>query len=260
MELKILDQNESNLKFQLNSINSTIANTLRRLVVNHVPTLAIENVSIVKNSSALYDEMLAHRLGLIPLKTDLKSYNLVSECKCKNEGCSQCTLNLTLKIKGPKTVYAEDLVSQDPKVEAVYKKMILTKLLENQVIELTATAILGRGKDHMKFSPGLIFYQGLAEFNIKEIENPEKVAKSCPVNILEVSGKKVKVTDKSACILCNECVEQSEQKIQITASETDFIFTLESWGQLEAKEIIITALDLYNQKLEQLSKSVAKIT
>ena len=259
MDLKILNQDNNILKFQVNGISPAIANTIRRLVVNHVPTLAIEDVEINKNVSALYDEMLAHRLGLIPLKTDLKSYTQMSECKCKGEGCSQCQLKLTLKVKGPKIVCAEDLISQDPKVEPIHKKMVIVKLLEDQELELIATAILGQGKDHMKFSPGLLYYQGYPDFNIKDMENSEEVAKSCPVNILEASGKKVKVTEKAECILCNECVYLSEGKISIKASETDFILTLESWGQLEPKEILTEALSLYNNKLDQLSKSVKKL-
>ena len=97
MDIKILNKTNNEVVFILEDVNYVIANTLRRLVNSKVCTLAIEDVHINKNSSALYDEMLAHRLGLIPLKTDLKSYTQKDKCKCKGKGCLHCELKLSLK-------------------------------------------------------------------------------------------------------------------------------------------------------------------
>ena len=78
MEIRVLDNNkeQGKLSFILRDSNPVFANTLRRLMIDEVPTMAIDDVEFSKNNSILYDEMIAHRLGLIPLKTDLKSYNL----------------------------------------------------------------------------------------------------------------------------------------------------------------------------------------
>ena len=121
MEAKIIKKEKGKIIFTINKINPAMINTLRRYVTNYVPTLAIEEVEIMENSSALFDEMLAHRLGLIPLKTDLKSYTLSEGCKCKGKGCAQCQLHLTLKAKGPCTVYASNIVSKDPKVKPAFE-------------------------------------------------------------------------------------------------------------------------------------------
>jgi len=107
--------------------------------------MAIEDVEVRKNSSSLYDEMIAHRLGLIPLTTDLKSYNLPSECKCEGKGCARCQLVLTLSAKGPGIVYSSSLKSKDPKVKPVFDNFPIVKLLKGQEIELEATATLGTG-------------------------------------------------------------------------------------------------------------------
>ena len=76
MDIKVLKKDDSRSIFRISKINPSIANAIRRYILAYVPTVAIHDVEIKKNGSAIYDEMLAHRLGLIPLKTDLKSYKL----------------------------------------------------------------------------------------------------------------------------------------------------------------------------------------
>src|SRR3989344_2534969 len=89
MKVKVLSKEGNNAVFVIEGINEAGANTLRRLMVNEVPTLAVQEVTVQKNSSALYDEMLAHRLGMVPLKTDLKSYKMKEACSCEGKGCAQ---------------------------------------------------------------------------------------------------------------------------------------------------------------------------
>ncbi|MDD9953291.1 MAG: DNA-directed RNA polymerase subunit D [Candidatus Woesearchaeota archaeon] len=131
------------------------ANTIRRLILNEVPTMAVELVEIAANDSILYDEMVAHRLGLIPLTTDLKGYNLpTAEEMESGEFLAQSSCQLSLEAKGPCIVYAKDLKSKDPKVKPVYPDMPIAKLLEGQELKVIVTAVLGQGKDHTKWSPG----------------------------------------------------------------------------------------------------------
>ena len=99
MEIELLNQNKEKLSLLIKEVNPTLINTFRRLIIDEVPVMAIREVEFVNNSSALYDEMLSHRLGLIPLKTDLKSYNLQEECKCDGKGCARCQTTLTLDVK-----------------------------------------------------------------------------------------------------------------------------------------------------------------
>src|SRR3989344_3950598 len=143
MELTVLqtDKKSGKTKLQLRGANPSFANALRRAIMERVPTMAIEDVEFHKNSSILYDEFVAHRLGLLPLKTDLKSYNLKEKCKCNGEGCGRCTLKLTLNAKGPCTVYAKELHSDDPKVVPIHGETPIVKLHKGQEIELIATAV-----------------------------------------------------------------------------------------------------------------------
>ncbi len=108
----------NSLSLVLKDVAPSTANAIRRTILAEVPTLAIEDVRIKENSSSLYDEIIAHRLGLIPIKTDLKLFNFREHCKCKGKGCPSCTLELTLTAKCNKdnqTVYSTDLKSKDKK-------------------------------------------------------------------------------------------------------------------------------------------------
>jgi DNA-directed RNA polymerase subunit D len=207
MEIKIVEYQEkkNRLIFSVKGVDTAYANTLRRIMGFEVPVMSIDDVEFRKNTSILYDEMFAHRLGLVPLSTDLKSYNMMSECKCKGAGCASCTVKLTLKAQGPGTVYASDIKSKDPEIKPMHGKMPLVKLLEGQEVELEATAILGQGRDHSKFCPGLVFYK-----------------------MPNVDGD-------------------------------EYIFTVESWGQLTPKEIVIKAIDIYNKELEEFAELVKNL-
>ena len=131
MEVKLVENQDkkNRLIFSVKGVDTAYANTLRRIMGFEVPVMAIEDVEFRKNTSILYDEMIAHRLGLIPLSTDLKSYNMMSECKCKGAGCASCTVKLTLKAQGPCTVYASDIKSKDPEIKPLHGKMPIVKLL-----------------------------------------------------------------------------------------------------------------------------------
>ena len=152
----IEDKKKNKLVFELNGVDIAFANGIRRSIVELVPTMAIEDVEIRKNSSALYDEMLAHRLGLVPLTTDLASYRLPVTGE---EPQATTHLSLKMKVKGPVQVTAGQLESNDPKVKPVHENMLIASLLKDQQIELLATAILGRGKEHAKWSPALAYYK-----------------------------------------------------------------------------------------------------
>ena len=92
MKIELVEKSDNKIVFTLKDVTAGYANTLRRLMIGEVPTMAIDDVTIAKNDSVLYDEIIAHRLGLVVLKTDLSSYNMMSVCKCKGAGCARsCT-------------------------------------------------------------------------------------------------------------------------------------------------------------------------
>ena len=258
MDFKVLDKTENKVKFLIKGININLANTLRRAMMVEVPVLAIKDVKFIKNSSAMFDEVMAHRLGLIPFKADLKSFGLPEECNCKGKGCGKCEITFTLNSEGPVTVYSDSLKCSDDTVKAVFPKMPIVKLLKDQELELEATAVLGTGRYHNKYSPCLAFYQGYPKITFESVKNAEEVVKSCPREVFELSGKTLKVKNLEACNLCGACEAASEGTVKAEGSLTDFIFTIESWGQLEVSEIVSSTLDILNKKVEDLGSSISK--
>ncbi len=262
MEVRVLENNkdEGKLSFILKDVDVAFANTLRRIIVEEVPTMAIEDVDFRKNSSILYDEMIAHRLGLVPFKTDLKSYNLLGKCKCKGEGCARCQLKMTLKpVKGGGIVYTSEIKTKDSAIKPAYGKMPIVKLLKGQELELEATAMLGRGKDHAKWVPGLVYYKHKPIIEIGDVKNPEAVVEACPQGVFEIKDNKLIVSkDKLfSCTLCEACVD-ADPNIKIKPDDKEFIFYIESWGQLSCKEIFNEAIKIFDEKLDEFTGLLKK--
>lgn len=258
-DINVLEKSETRISFIISKISETQLNTLRRSIINLVPTMAIEEVEMRKNSSVLYDEVIAHRLGLIALKTDIKSYNIPEFCTCKGEGCAKCQLELTLKVKGPKIVYAENFKSKDPKVVPVYDKTPIVKLAEGQELEVIGTAKLGFGKVHAKWSPGAAWYTHTPKIKINNNSKDfESFKNKYPTQIFDKNGKiDVKLINTPA--LVDACDKINDDIIKIEYEENSFMFYLESWGQLSIKEILTQATTQFSTKLEEFSKAIKTI-
>jgi len=119
LKITIISLTEDTIRFVVSGIDNAFANTLRRTMVAEVPIMTIEDIFYFDNSSLVPDEILAHRLGLTPLTTDLDNYVLPEDCDCEAElGCPKCRAVLTMDVEADeeiKTVYSGDLVPDDPK-------------------------------------------------------------------------------------------------------------------------------------------------
>lgn len=262
MEVRVLENNkeQGKLSFILKDSNPVYANTLRRVMLDEVPTMAIEDVEFSKNNSILYDEMVAHRLGLTPLKTDLKSYNLPEKCKCEGKGCNRCQLKMVLRAQKVGTAYASEIKSKDPAVKPVFPDMPIVKLLKGQSLELEATAVLGKGKNHIKWSPCHAYYKYRPIVEITgEVKNPEAVIEVDHNNIFEIKDRKLFV-NKDRVLESDLSLDYSEidKNVKLSASETDFVFYIESFGQLSCKEIVNNAIDIFDEQLDEFVEELKK--
>ncbi len=255
MKIEMLDKKKDRISFILRDASPHFANTLRRTIINEVPTMAVEFVEFTKNTSAFYDEMIAHRLGLIPLKTDLKSYELPEQCSCKGEGCAKCQAIGILKIKdikGPTTITASEIKFKDPAIKPAFPDMPILLLLKGQELECELTAVLGKGKEHSKWIPAHVHYRYMPDIEIGKVENPQDVADSCPVNVYEVKSNKLNVKNLNACHLCGACVDVSEGNIKLNEKDTDFMFFIESFGQLDPNKIVEKAVEIIGNQLSEV--------
>ena len=154
--LEVISSDDQKISIRLKGVPLQYANALRRTCLNGVPIFAIDSVDIIENTSVLPDEGLAHRLGLIPLKTDLSRFNEPSKCGCNSSaGCSNCRVMLVLdsgESDVTRTVLSEDLSSEDESVVPISDKIPIVKLAPSQKIKIECYARLGRGTEHAKWN------------------------------------------------------------------------------------------------------------
>jgi len=271
MEIEFSSLDDSLARFTLTGASPAFANAFRRAMIGEVPTLAIEEVRIYDNTSAFFDEMLAHRLGLIPIKTDLSTYSTKENCSCGGAGCPGCMVTFTLSVEGPKTVLSSDLIPQDPNATPVYDNIPIVKLTKGQKLVIEAHAILNTGREHAKWQPTLVCgFKNHPVITIGEAcDACALCVDECPRNILAVRGKKVeviegKLADCSMCKLCEQACLSSgigdEPAIVISAEPDRYIFVVESDGSLRAKEIIERALLYIRDQSHELERQLGEIT
>ncbi len=155
--VEVVEKSNERIVVRFNNIPRQYVNSLRRLAISEVPTLAIDDVVILENSSVMHDEAVAHRLGLIPLRTDPGRFVMPHECDCKSTlGCSKCRVLLVLDAEAnekTKVVTSGEMVSEDELVKPVSKDIPIIVLAPNQKLKFEAYARLGIGKDHAKWQP-----------------------------------------------------------------------------------------------------------
>ena len=154
--LEIINKDSQKISVKLKGVPLQYANALRRVCLNGVPVFAIDTIDIIENSSVLPDEGLAHRLGLIPIKTDLTRFNEPSKCDCQSEsGCSNCRVMLVLDSGDSdvtRTIFSNELSSEDDSIKPTSDKISIVQLTQGQRIKVECYARLGRGTEHAKWN------------------------------------------------------------------------------------------------------------
>ena len=146
MSLEITNENDEKVSVKIKGVPLQYANALRRICLNGVPIYAVESVDVLENSSVLADEGVAHRVGLIPLKTDLES------SKADNEN-DKIMLTLDSGISDEtRTILSGDLKSQDSNVVPTSDSIPIVTLAPGQSIKFEAYARLGKGTEHARWN------------------------------------------------------------------------------------------------------------
>jgi len=305
MEIEVLSQDEMSMKLLIRGTNPAFVNTLRRVLLADIPKMAIDRVEFTMGSirnpggedkeyeskTPLFDEIIAHRLGMVPIPTDLELFGYRDDCTCEGVGCPNCELMYSLWKVGPCTVYSGDLeLTEADEKFAIREKLIpLVNLNEKQGLVLYATAILGTGLIplvNLNEKQGLVLYAtailgtGIAHAkwqaahaigyrNYPTIEIDQKACdlcgecvEACPRSLLVVDKKKIETVDgyHTRCNLCNSCEEVCEPKaIKVVADSSTFIFQFETDGALTAKEALLQAIRVAGEKFAVFRKALADI-
>lgn len=214
--------------------NHPLLNAIRRSV-HEIETLAVETVEFYKNDSALYDEMLALRVGLVPLVTE-KKMNAKTEVELK------------LNKKGPCMVYSGDLQGN---AEVVQSQIPLVLLEKDQELEFIATAKLGKGITHAKHIPGLCHYRNVLHVVSKDPQVEKLVTKA------KSYLKPQKHKDGWLCDLPEGVVEDIVRVDKNAISETgEILFIIESYGTMSAQEIMQHSMNMLSANLDELEEAL----
>jgi len=143
--IQVLTKDEKKISIKLKGVTLQYANALRRICLNGVPIYAIDTVDIIENSSVLADEGITHRLGLIPLKTDLSRSD-------ESDSRIMLTLDSGDDTETGRTVTSAELSSDDKVVRPSSDQIPIIHLAPGQKLKFEAYARLGRGTEHAKWN------------------------------------------------------------------------------------------------------------
>jgi DNA-directed RNA polymerase subunit D len=243
VSVEFIDKKNKLYRFRINNVDFTLLNYLRRTLNYCVPIYAIDEIEYIYNDSVINDEFLANRIGLCPISTPLDTTGK--------------TVKFSLDVDGPITVYSKDLITTDPDIDLVYKNIPLTKLSKDQKLKLEGNAVLGQGRNHVKFSPAIVSYNQL--INLKKLKGCDlcqDCVNACPKNILEIKNNKPYITDQYQCDACRACVDAcSNNSLKMEYSD-DFVFNIEIIGQINVKDLIKKAQRYTKDYLKLLKKKL----
>ncbi|OPY45033.1 MAG: DNA-directed RNA polymerase subunit D [Methanoregulaceae archaeon PtaU1.Bin222] len=271
MDIAFSRLDDTTARFTLSGTSQPFTNALRRSMIGEVPTLAIDEVRIYDNTSALFDEMLAHRLGLIPIRTDLDCYVPQDRCSCEGAGCDRCSVMYTLSVEGPGIVYSRDLIPQDPRAAPAVEGIPIVKLAKDQKVVLEARAILNKGRVHAKWQPTTTCgYKNYPVIDVSEkCDACGRCVDECPRGILVIKGGRVAVSEGRVeeCSLCRLCERAclntgigEESAISIKSEESRYIFVVEGDGSLPVHAILEEALKYLKSQSDELFEKIGELS
>jgi len=238
MVMKLIKKTPEELVF-VTEIEVGLANAIRRSV-GEINVLAIDEVDVYKNDSALYDEIIAHRLGLLPLKNQ----------KLKESESIEFKLDIKSKEGNRKDVVAGNLGE-----EVVYPEIPIVLLENGQELKLVARARVGKGNKHAKYSPGLAYYSHLAKISISKEGQKQAELAELYSDIFEIdSSENLKAKD----FAYGDIDLEDLKNFPGVSVEFDnkLIFSVESWGQMEAKDIFTEACRALKSDVSQVLKAI----
>ena len=266
MKINILELKPKKAVIKIEDIEPYLINSLRRILIAELPKLAIENVVIYDNTSALFDEIIAHRLGLIPIPTDLNLLTFRDDCVCKGKGCPSCTVRYTLSKEGKKgktTVYSSDLQPAEKSWTIKEEDIPIVDLYSDQRLILEVEAILGRGKDHAKWqsiqAPGYKFERYI-EIDKNKMAEVEDFIKDFPKGIVSLKGNNLEIKDPSKISILESHLDKLKiDFIKIKKDPNKIIFSFETDSSLDAKDALIKSIEILKEKYNEFGKLLKKL-
>lgn len=275
MDIEILEMAERKARFILRNSSPAMANALRRTLLADLPKMAIDKVEFhlgpimdgekeYESTTPLFDEIIAHRLGMVPVPTDLDLFVPQDQCVCHGEGCPNCSIMYSLNKHGPCTVLSGDLEPLgNPDLRVKDEEIPIVELTDGQAVMIYATAVMGTAAKHVKWQVcnGVGYsYLPTIEVDPKHAADDDMrdVIDVCPKNVFVVEGGELVVKDPLKCNLCMACTEMlGEGKgLTVTGSESDFVFKFETDGSLTARQALDKAVEILSAEAEDFKSQI----
>jgi DNA-directed RNA polymerase subunit D len=261
VDVKELKAKKAVLKIE--DTNLYFLNSLRRVMLSELPKLAVDDVVIYDNTSALFDEIISHRLGLIPIPTDLSLITFKDKCVCKGKGCPNCTVRYTLSKEGEGNVLSGDLQPSEKSWAITEDKIPIVRLYGEQRLILEVEAVLGCGKDHAKWqsvqAPG---YQMdiTIEFDKNKIEDVKNIIAKMPEDAAEIKNDKIVLKDEKKLSVLESYIDKEKiDFITIKRDPTRVTFSFETDGSLTAKDAIVESAKILEGKYSEFAKKLKSL-
>ena len=296
MKIKILELTRQHMKCIIQDVTPSFINSLRRILLSEIPKMAIHEVEfhlgpirdretgeMFESMAPLFDEIIAHRLSMLPVPTDTRLFNFRDECVCSGEGCPNCRIMYVLNKHGPSTVFSGDLepISGDSSGEVKAYDIIedlipIVKLNDHEALLIYATAILGRAKDHAKWQVcDSVGYKYFPNITIDDAlcDNGGGCIDICPKDVLGFNTKgNLSVKNLLNCDQCFACVNICEPQkergkrsgtmrkaIHVEGKPDMFVFTMDTDGSYTAKDAFETALNILEKKYREFRESISSM-
>ncbi len=278
MPIQMLEETPISIKLLVKGYPLAVLNAIRRAALELCPKMAIDFVIVERNDSTLFNEVLAHRLAMIPLTSDeaLDHYappEACAECDCRKVETGECTyegkpcyatLYLDASADGKyKIVYTKDIISSDESIKPVYDNIPIVPLIGNQKVKLTAYARLGRGREHAKWMPATVAVVKpvLKDISVKETLCNEECQRECAEKCKEaftMKDGKLTIKDGTTLSMVMYCIEYvcEGKGIRPVFEEDTYIFELETDGSLSARRTLKESARAIVQKLEALKRKL----
>jgi len=272
MQLHIIEMSDTKAKLLIEDGKPSIINALRRAMMSDVPKMAIEDVEFhlgpirdeegkeYESSSPLFDEIIAHRLGLLPVPTDLDTLNFRKECACGGDGCPNCTIMYSLNKRGPCTVYSRDLEPVGDSTLAIIDPDVpITRLNEGQALLIYATAEIGRGRDHVKWqAANALGLEVETTLKINKKDDVEDFIKHFKEKHPDVQPGPTMESLQSFLITQEAEELMKSGAIEKITDNNKVYMTYETDGSLKAKRVLIEALKIlelqFNEFIDMADK------
>lgn len=257
VEMRMVEENAETLSYRINHIDPSVLNAVRRTIISDIPTVAINWVFIRENETVMADEVLSHRLGLVPIICDPSeiepvkresNFNPATDLTEENSiAMSLVVANTSKKIL---PVYSNDIrIESDAKVQ-VKKNVLITRLAPNKRIECKLFAILGTGRDHSKWMPTAVcYYRYIRKLTLKDPTKAEEIKKYFREGFT-VTDKGAQI-DEDKLLVNMDVLKTHSDSVSIHTETDSFLFEIETISE-PPKSILKRGLHALHSKLEEI--------